>query len=116
MTFDFNKFGETIQIWGTSSGTDGLGNPTKTWDSDKGTVKGIPAKLKRNEADITTPAGRIAATDKKVIVPATATIATGDRLEIDSINYECMGEYADWVVRKRNTIDHLEILLRKVIT
>lgn len=79
-------------------------------------MKGIVTHPSKEEMDTVTAAGRIAAADKKVIVPAAATIATGDRLEIDSINYECMGEYADWVVRRRNTINHLEIILRKVIT
>lgn len=88
----------------------------KTWDSDKGTVKGIVTHPTKDDMDTVTAAGRIAAADKKVIVSASADIATGDRLEIDSIKYECMGEYADWVVRRRNTINHLEILLRKVIT
>ncbi len=65
--------------------------------------------------DIISPTGRIAGADKKIIVPAAATIATGDRLEINSVKYDCMGEYADWSIKRRDTIHHLEILLRKVI-
>ena len=115
MNLDFTIHGEIIQIWGSSSGTDGLGNPIKTWDQNKGTVYGMPATLRQSEMDAMSPTGRIAGADKKYIVPAEATIATGDRLEINSVKYDCMGEYADWTVKRRNTIHHLEIFLRKVI-
>ena len=64
-TFDnlINAQGETIQIWGASEGTDGLGNPEKTWDSDKGTSTAVIQRP--TPRDIELSAGRIAATDKK---------------------------------------------------
>ncbi|MBC2746264.1 MAG: hypothetical protein HF975_04510 [ANME-2 cluster archaeon] len=115
MALNFDVHGESIQVWGPSAGTDGLGNPDNTWDDDKGTVQAIVAIPGVNQRDTITPAGRIATADKKVIVPSGAGIATGDRLEIDSVNYDCLGEYAAWIVRRRNVINHLEILLRKVV-
>jgi hypothetical protein len=115
VTLNLEVHGETIQIWGPSGTTDALGNPVNTWNVNKGTVRGIVAIPGVNQRDTLTPAGRIATADKKVLVPSDAGIATGYRLEIDSIQYDCLGEYADWVVRRRNAINHLEIMLKKVV-
>ena len=115
MTLNFDVHGETIQIWGPSAGTDALGNPDNTWNDNKGTVKGIVSIPGTNQGDTITPAGRIATADKKVILPSDAAVITGYRLEIDSVNYDCLGELADWYVRRHNAVNHLEIMLKKVV-
>lgn len=116
MPLNFDTHGETVQIWGPAAGTDSLGNPTNAWSVNKGTVKGIvsnPGTL--TPLDASTPVGRIHIADKIIIVQSDAAIATGYRLEIDSINYDCMGEYADWIVRRHGAINHMQIDLKKVV-
>jgi hypothetical protein len=114
---NFNAKGESIQIYGPGSGSDGLGNPTKTWDVDKGTFYGIvtrPGSRDVEEAQLGN-SGTVAAAGKKLIAPSDADIATGDRLEIGGITYECQGSSEEWVVKKNGTAHHLEILLTRVV-
>lgn len=115
MTFDkyIEQYGETVQIWGTSSGTDALGNPVKTWDSDKGTFTGVVLRPTANDALF--DAGRIANADKKLLAPASASIAKGDRLEIDSVTYDLFGIPADWQMKLSGTVQHQQIFLRRVV-
>lgn len=115
MSFNFDTHGESIQIWGPTAGTDSLGNSDNTWNDDKGTVKGIIGIPLGNQRDTITPAGRIATADRKVILPSDAVVITGYRLEIDNVNYDCLGELADWYIRRRNAVNHLEIMLKKVV-
>lgn len=110
------KLGETVQIWGASSGTDGLGNPESTWNVDKGTFTGVvmyPAG-DAGVGDALFAAGRISDTDKKLHAPSTASIATGDRLEIDSVTYDLYGTLADWQVKLGGTVQHLQLFLKRV--
>jgi hypothetical protein len=115
MTFDkqIEQYGETVQIWGASSGTDGFGNPESTWDVDKGTFTGVVLRPTAN--DITIAAGRITDTDKKLLAPVSADIATGDRLEIDSVTYDLLGVLADWQMKLFGTVQHLQIFLKRVL-
>jgi len=57
------RLGETIQIWGASSGTDSLGNPVSTWDVNKGTFIGAVQRPAPN--DVLFAPGKISNTDKK---------------------------------------------------
>ncbi len=106
------KLGETVQIWGASSGTDDLGNPESTWDVDKGTFIGVVMRPTANDA-LFAP-GRISDTDKKLHAPSTASIATGDRIEIDSVTYDLYGTLADWKVKLGGTVQHLQLFLKRV--
>ena len=115
MTFNtyIEQYGETVQIWGTSSSTDGLGNPIKTWDDDKGTFTGVVLRPTANDALF--DAGRVANADKKLLAPSDASIVTGDRLEIDSIRYDLFGIPADWQMKLSGTVQHLQIFLKRVL-
>lgn len=116
MALNFNVYGETVQIWGPSDARDQLGNLIKTWNTDKGTVRGILSTPGMTDSkDITTPAGRIPNAEKILILSPTANIDTGDRLEVENNIYDCMGEHDTWIVRRRNKINHMEIPLRGVI-
>lgn len=106
------RLGETIQIWGSSSGTDALGNPVKAWDQDKGTFTGVVMRPTAN--DVLFAPGRISDTDKKLHAPSTASIATGDRLEIDSVTYDLYGTLADWQIKYSGTVQHLSLFLKRV--
>lgn len=107
------RLGESIQVWGASSGTDGLGNPMKTWDQNKGTFTGVVMRPTAN--DVLFAGGRLSDTDKKLNAPSTAAIATGDRLEIDSITYDLYGSLADWQMKLGGTVQHLQIFLKRVM-
>ena len=107
-----NRLGESIQIWGTSSTTDSLGNPVTVWDQDKGTFTGVVGRPKANDALFA--GGKLADTDKTLIAPSDASIATGDRLEIDSVTYDLYGSLADWQVKLGGTVRHLALYLWKV--
>ena len=115
MTFDkqIEQYGETIQIWGSSSGSDDLGNPVKTWDQDKGTFTGVVLRPTANDALF--DAGRIANADKKLLAPTDAAIISGDRLEIDSVVYDLFGVPADWQMKLSGSVQHLKIFLRRVV-
>jgi len=108
-----NRLGETVQIWGSSSGTDDLGNPVQTWDQDKGTFVGAVQRPTAN--DVLFAPGKLADTDKKLIAPSDASIATGDRLEIDSIIYNLYGTLADWTMKQGGTVRHQQIFLKRVM-
>lgn len=107
------RSGETVQIWGSSSTTDGLGNPVKTWTTDKGTFTGVVTRP--SPEDVKLEAGRIASTDKKLYAPSDASIATGDRIEVDGINYDCYGSSEDWGVKDAGTVKYLRLFLKRVI-
>ena len=113
MNSAINRLGETIQIWGTSSSTDTLGNPTKTWDQDKGTFIGVVGRPKAN--DVLFAGGKLADTDKTLIAPSDASIATGDRLEIDSITYDLFGSLPDWQAKHGTTTRYLTLYLKMVL-
>lgn len=115
MTFDahIEAYGETCQLWGASTGTDEFGNPEDTWDTDKGTFTGVV--IRPTASDITASAGRIADTDKKLLAPTTADIATDDRIEIDSVTYDLLGDHADWQMKLSGTTYHQQLFLRRVI-
>ena len=115
MTFNkyIEQYGETVQIWGASSGTDDLGNPISTWDVDKSTFTGVVLRPTANDALF--DAGRVANADKKLLAPSDADIAVGDRLEIDSIMYDLFGVPADWQMKLSGTVQHLQIFLRRVL-
>lgn len=106
------RLGETVRIWGSSSSTDDLGNPVKVWDQDKGTFIGVVGRPKAN--DVLFAGGRISDTDKTLIAPSDANLATGDRVEIDSIIYDLYGTEADWKQRLGTTIKHLQLYLMRV--
>lgn len=108
-----SRLGEEIQIWGASSGTDALGNPVSTWDVDKDTFIGVVMRPTAN--DVLFAPGRISDTDKKLYAPSTANIATGDRLEIDSVVYDLYGTLADWQMKLGGTVQHLQIFLKRVV-
>ena len=105
--------GETIQIWGSSDGTDALGNPVKAWAVDKGTFLGVVGRPKANDALFA--AGKLSDTDKTLIAPSDADIATGDRLEIDSITYDLCGSLADWRRKLGTNTKHLQLFLKRVV-
>lgn len=107
------RLGETIQIWGASSGTDALGNPVSTWDVDKGTFTGVVMRPTAN--DVLFAPGRISDTDKKLNAPSTASIATGDRLEINSVTYDLYGTLTDWQMKLGGTVQHLQLFLKRVV-
>ncbi|MEA3397797.1 MAG: hypothetical protein U9R05_10085 [Chloroflexota bacterium] len=107
------RLGETVQIWGASSGTDDLGNPVKTWDQDKGTFTGVVMRPTAN--DVLFAGGRLSDTDKKLHAPSAASIATGDRLEIDSVIYDLYGTLPDWQMKLGGTVQHLQIFLKRVV-
>lgn len=107
------RLGETIQIWGTSDSTDALGNPIKEWTVDKGTTKGVVGRPKAN--DNLFAGGRLSDTDKTLITLSDASIATGDRLEIDGIRYDLYGTEADWKKKIGSTVKHLQLYLKRVI-
>ncbi len=107
------QYGETVQLWGAADGTDSLGNPTKTWSVDKDTFTGVVQRPTAN--DITLSAGRLTDTDKKLLAPTTADIATGDRIEIDDIAYDMLGSHADWQMKLSGTVRHQQIFLRRVL-
>ena len=114
-TFDnlINAHSESIQIWGSSEGTDDLGNTVKTWDDDKGTstaVIQIPSSR-----DIELSAGRIEATDKKVFALSDADITTGYRIEIENVNYDLIGAVDDWKAKQAGTVQYLRLFLRRVL-
>lgn len=115
MTFDkhIELYGETVQIWGVSSGTDAFGNPESTWDVDKGTFTGVVLRPTANDALF--EAGRVANADKKLLAPSDASIVKGDRLEIDSVVYDTFGVPADWQMKLSGTVQHLQIFLKRVI-
>lgn len=113
MNSAINRLGETIQIWGTSSSTDTLGNPTKTWDQDKGTFIGVVGRPKAN--DVLFAGGKLADTDKTLIAPSDASIATGDRLEIGGIMYDLYGSLPDWRMKQGGTTRYLSLYLRRVL-
>jgi len=96
------RLGETIQIWGTSSGTDSLGNPVSTWDVNKGTFIGAVQRPAPNDV-LFAPA------------PSDASIATGDRLEIDSVVYDLYGTLADWQMKLGGTVQYLQLFLKRVV-
>ncbi len=107
-------YGETIQIWGQAPSTDGLGNPITLWTTDKGTFVGVVARP--SPEDITLAGGRISITDKKLFAPSDASIATGDRLEIDSIKYNCYGSIADWKIKQGDTVQYFKLFLKRVLS
>jgi len=107
-----NRLGESIQLWGSSSSTDALGNPIKTWDQNKGTFLGVVGRPKAN--DVLFAAGKIADTDKTLIAPSGTSLATGDRVEIDSIIYDLFGSLADWQIKQGTTTRHLHLFLKRV--
>lgn len=107
------RLGETIQIWGSSNGTDSLGNPIKTWDQDKGTIVGVVGRPKANDALFA--GGKLSDTDKTLIAPSDASLATGDRLEIDSITYDLYGTEADWQMKLGTSTKHLQLYLKRVV-
>lgn len=115
MTFNkqIERYGETIQIWGASSGTDDLGNPESTWDVDKGTFTGVVLRPTANDALF--EAGRAANADKKLLAPSDASIVSGDRLEIDSVTYDLFGVPADWQMKLSGTVQHMQIFLKRVL-
>lgn len=107
------NYGEEIQIWGQAASTDGLGNSITLWTTDKGTFTGAVARP--SPEDIALAAGRISITDKKLLAPSDAAIATGDRLEIDGINYDCYGSSEDWGIKRAGTVQYLKLFLKRVI-
>jgi len=107
------RLGETIQIWGASSGTDSLGNPVSTWDVNKGTFIGAVQRPAPN--DVLFAPGKISNTDKKLYAPSDASIATGDRLEIDSVMYDLYGTLADWQMKLGGTVQYLQLFLKRVV-
>lgn len=108
------RHGETVQIWGTSSGTDDLGNPVKTWDSDKGTFLGIVTRPTAN--DVLFAAGKLSDTDKKLLAPSDADIVTSDRVEIDSVTYDLYGTLEDWTAKPLNgTTRYMRLFLKRVV-
>jgi len=107
------QYGESMQLWGSYSDTDDLGNPVKTWAVDKGTFTGVV--LRPTAADITISAGRLSSTDKKLLAPTTADIATGDRIEIDDITYDLLGSHEDWQMKLSGTTYHQQLFLRRVL-
>lgn len=115
MTFNkyIEQYGETVQIWGASSSTDGVGNPVSTWDVDKGTFTGVVLRPTANDALF--DAGRVANADKKLLAPSDASIVSGDRLEIDDVRYDLFGIPADWQMKLSDTVQHLQIFLRRVV-
>lgn len=108
-----NRLGETIQVWGTSNGTDDLGNSIKTWDQDKGTFAGVVGRPKANDALFA--GGKLSDTDKTLIAESTANVATGDRVEIDGVTYDLYGTLADWKMKLGATTKHLQLYLKRVI-
>jgi len=115
MTFDahIEQYGESIQLWGDSDGTDDLGNPVKVWNVDKDTFTGVV--LRPTASDITISAGRLSGTDKKLLAPTTADIATGDRIEIDDITYDLLGSHEDWQMKLSGITQHQQLFLRRVL-
>lgn len=107
------RLGEEIRIWGSSESTDALGNSIKTWDQDKGTFTGVVMRPTAN--DVLFAPGKLADTDKKLHAPSTASIVTGDRLEIDSITYDLYGSLADWQMKLGGTVQYLQLFLKRVI-
>ena len=108
-----NRLGETVRIWGASTGTDDLGNPIKTWDQDKGSCLGVTAYPKANDALFA--GGRLSDTDKTLIIPSDSDIATGDRVEIDSVIYDLYGTDADWKLKFGNTLKYYHLYLKRVV-
>lgn len=104
--------GETIQAWGNTNTTDGLGNTVKTWTTDKGTFTGIVQKPK--STDIKLMAGRIDETDRVVYAPTDSGITTGDRLEIDSVYYDIIGSIDDWKLKRNGTTQYYKLILKRV--
>ena len=107
------RLGETVKIWGASTGTDDLGNTIKTWDQDRGTCVGVVAYPKANDALFA--GGKLADTDKTLIVPSDADIATDDRIEIDSIIYDLFGTKADWKLKHGTATQYLHLYLKRVM-
>ena len=107
------RLGESIQIWGSSSGTDDLGNPIKTWDQDKGTCIGVVGRPKAN--DVLFAGGKLSDTDKTLIATSDANLATSDRVEIDSVTYDLFGTLADWKIKRGTATQQLQIYLKRVI-
>jgi hypothetical protein len=115
MNFDnlIDRNGETVQIWGQSSDTDGLGNTFTTWDVDKGTFTGVV--VKSGIYDVALEAGRITTSDRKLIAPSDADIAVGDRLEIDGVKYDCYGSDDDWKVKLNGVTQYKKLFLKRVV-
>lgn len=113
-TFDnlINAQGESVKIWGPSVGTDGLGNPETTWDVDKGTTTAVIQRL--GAKDIELSAGKVTDTDKKMYAKSDAAIVTGDRIEIESVNYDLIGSLDDWKMKQAGTVEYLRLFLRRV--
>ena len=104
--------GESVHIWGASVGTDGLGNPEKTWDTDKGTTTAV---IQRPGAkDIELSAGRVTDTDKKMYAQSDAAIVKGDQIEIDSVYYDLLGALDDWKMKQGGSVEYLRLFLRRV--
>lgn len=116
MTSDavIKQLGETIQIWGAVSSTDGLGNTIKVWTTNKGTFTGVVSRPTPD--DIALLGGKISATDKKLYAPSDASIVTGDRIEIDSIKYDCFGSSADWGIKRAGVVQYLKLFLKRVLS
>ena len=106
------RLGETIKLWGQSSSTDALGNPITVWNQDKGTFKGVVGRPKAN--DVLFAGGKLSDTDKTLIAPSDASLATGDRVEIDSVIYDLYGTAADWKQKIGTTTKHLQLYLKRV--
>lgn len=115
MSFDryIEQYGETVQIWGATVGTDDLGNPLSEWNVDKGTFIGVVVRPTANDALF--DAGRVANADKKLLAPSDASIVKGDRLEIDSITYNLFGVPADWQMKLSGTVQHQQIFMKRVV-
>ncbi|RLD18799.1 MAG: hypothetical protein DRI69_09640 [Bacteroidetes bacterium] len=107
-----NRLGETVQIWGSSSSTDALGNPVKAWDQDKGTCQGVIMRPTANDALFA--AGKVSDTDKKIHLLPDASVTTGDRIEVDSVMYDLYGSLADWKMKQGDTVQFLQIFLKRV--
>lgn len=107
-----NAQGESVKIWGPSVGTDGLGNPETTWDVDKGISTAVIQRP--NAQDLKLSAGTVTNTDKKMYAKSDATITTGDRIEVESINYDLIGSLDDWKMKHSGTVEYLRLFLRRV--
>lgn len=107
------RLGELIQIWGSSDSMDDLGNHIKVWNVDKGTFTGVVGRPKAN--DVLFAGGKLSDTDKTLLAPSDASLATGDRVEIDSITYDLFGTEADWKMKLGGTVVHLQLFLQRVL-
>ena len=115
MMFDATiiSLGETVTIYGTSSGTDALGNPVSIWDVNQGDEIGIvtPALTE----DFKLFAGRIASSDRKLILPSSSNITTGDRVLVDGVWYDAQGTKPDWKIKFKGTTEVFSLLLKRVL-